>query len=202
MAAPDSPPPPRPEDVYAGEEISARRRSNDSLWMKPDSTERMVRVFKKVRDHDISYLRVVLEHIPRTVLEIDGSDREKPVRLDWNSQIVPGITWSDSVGVIGPGLILHHRNKPILMVQIGAAEVSMQDYQMLPNTWYLEKFVPSDERHGFVLTHRGYFLTYEGLKEFGDPDFIRTVQVDARIWYQVTFQCGEFAIQRLVARYL
>jgi hypothetical protein len=160
----------------------------------------MVGVFSVVRDHDLAAFRRKIEEIPRELLDIDA-ECGKPVRLQWESQLVPGISWSSAYGIMGPGLILHVNKKAIAMVQIGAVDVAIDTYDMIPSSWYIDKFVPSTERKGFVLTQRNFFMSYEGLKDLGDPDFVRTVQPDTRFWYQVTSSCFEFAIQRLVARY-
>ena len=168
-------------------------------WKRPDSAIRIERVFRDVRDHDLSYLRVLLETQLGSSLSIDGSG-DGLVELDWDRCITPHLTWSDALGIIGPGMVLSLKSKPIAMIQIGAAEVDMETYSMIPETWFIEKFVPRDSRSGFILTQRNYFLTWGALRDFGDPDFVRGITPDARLWYQVTFPCLEFALQRLVQR--
>lgn len=198
----DKPPPPREEPVF-GDPVNVNpvpvHMTGGAIWKRPDSPARMERVFRSVRDHDLSYLRVLLETQLGTALSIDGSG-DGQVELDWDRCVTPNLTWSESLGLVGPGLLVNLRKKPIAMVQIGAVEVDMETYQMIPDTWFVEKFVPPDSKTGFVLTQRNYFLTHEGLKEFGDPDFIRTITADERLWYQVTFSCLEFAFQRLIQR--
>jgi hypothetical protein len=174
--------------------------TGDAIWKKPDSPERILRVFQAVRDRDLSHVRVLLETQLPGAVEVDGPGFT-PVSIDWDSCLAQNLAWCDTWGTMGPGLVVKHDKKPIAMIQIGAAEVDMETYSMIPNTWFIEKFVLPGSRTGFVLTQRNHFLTYQGMRSFGDPDHLRTVVPDDRLWYQVTKTSFEFALERLVKRY-
>lgn len=168
-----------------------------SGWERPKTGESHLKIFKTLRDDAL--LRIVSNLQLRDTHDIVSVDNEapsRPLQISWDEHVSTVLSWTESHGVIGSGIVIKRRfedgsDRFVGMIQIGGAV--LDDFQMEHNSHHIVKFRYSASlKKWVVLSTLNCFASPWGLAFLG-----RSVE-STEIWHRVSEEDWEKMLNLVV----
>lgn len=126
-------------------------------------------MFRQVRDH---FLLPVLSGLQlkktHSMISVDGEVPGRPIEISWDAHLPSTMSWSETLGVVGFGMIVnrfwpHGDRKKVGAIQVAGVVLEQKAFMETPGRWYKQAKQSKTTKRFTVLTHQEWFLTSWGL---------------------------------------
>lgn len=177
--------------------------SSENGWSIPRSGEMQLNIFKAVRDDVLMKVLTDLQLGPaHHQISVDGESPNRPIQIDWDSHLSPTISWNETIGAFGPGLVIKRKtDSPVLnatsfvgMVQVGGNLLSSLELETSTNPAIKRRWSKSRKKY-VVVTMCNYFLSPWTLS------FVGRIPNGNLDWYQVNEAKWTLAIAKVIGNF-